>query len=152
MRANPAAGVVEYRGDAVSEQELLERARRALQGAETTPTGRTEAFTRPMSDVQPEARADGEILVAAKGGGIAFLGRVFAWGARLVLAVLLAHTLDADGYGLYNLALIIATVVASFPSSASTRRSSVTWPCTRGRRDAPACGGASGSASACHSC
>jgi diguanylate cyclase (GGDEF)-like protein len=45
MRANPAAGVVEYRGDAVSEQELLERARRALQGAETTPTGRTEAFT-----------------------------------------------------------------------------------------------------------
>lgn len=69
-----------------------------------------------MSDVQPEARADGEILVAAKGGGIAFLGRVFAWGARLLLAVLLAHTLDADGYGLYNLALIIATVVASFPS------------------------------------
>ncbi len=45
MRANPAAGVVEYRGDAMSEQELLDRARKALQGAETTPTGRTEAFS-----------------------------------------------------------------------------------------------------------
>lgn len=45
MRANPAAGVVEYRGDAVSEQELLDHCRKALQGAETTPTGRTEAFS-----------------------------------------------------------------------------------------------------------
>jgi diguanylate cyclase (GGDEF)-like protein len=45
MRANPAAGVVGYSGDAMSEQELLERARKALQRAETTPSGRTEAFS-----------------------------------------------------------------------------------------------------------
>jgi hypothetical protein len=37
--------VVGYSGDAMSEQELLERARKALQRAETTPSGRTEAFS-----------------------------------------------------------------------------------------------------------
>ncbi|MEO8509626.1 MAG: diguanylate cyclase [Chloroflexota bacterium] len=45
MRANPAAGVVSYAGDAMSEQELLDRARKALQRAETSPSGRTETFT-----------------------------------------------------------------------------------------------------------
>ncbi len=69
-----------------------------------------------MSDDLPDARPDGGILVAAKGGGIAFLGRLFAWATRLALALLLAHTLEADGYGLYNLALTAATVVASLPS------------------------------------
>ena len=69
-----------------------------------------------MSDVRPEAGVDDGILDAAKGGGIAFAGRVFTWSARLGLAVLLARVLGADEYGLYNLALTVATVVASFPS------------------------------------
>jgi O-antigen/teichoic acid export membrane protein len=69
-----------------------------------------------MSDARPEARAEEGILDAARGGGIAFAGRVFTWAARLGLAVLLARLLGADEYGLYNLALTVATVVASFPS------------------------------------
>lgn len=69
-----------------------------------------------MSDVRPEPGVDDGILDAARGGGIAFAGRVFTWAARLGLAVLLARVLGADEYGLYNLALTVATVVASFPS------------------------------------
>jgi O-antigen/teichoic acid export membrane protein len=69
-----------------------------------------------MPDARPDARADEGILDAAKGGGIAFAGRVFTWAARLGLAVLLARLLGADEYGLYNLALTVATVMASFPS------------------------------------
>ncbi|MEO8509627.1 MAG: flippase [Chloroflexota bacterium] len=69
-----------------------------------------------MPDARPDAGADEGILDAAKGGGIAFAGRVFTWTARLGLAVLLARLLGADEYGLYNLALTVATVMASFPS------------------------------------
>lgn len=56
------------------------------------------------------------MVAAARGGGIVFVGKLFAWGARLALAVLLARILKADQYGLYNLALTVATVAASFPT------------------------------------
>ena len=56
------------------------------------------------------------VVVAARGGGIVFVGKLFAWGTRFALAVLLARILKADEYGLYNLALTVATVAASFPT------------------------------------
>lgn len=60
--------------------------------------------------------AQRDVVVAARGGGIVFIGKLFAWGTRFVLAVILARLLGADGYGLYNLALTIATVAASIPT------------------------------------
>ena len=59
---------------------------------------------------------DRHVVAAARGGGIVFVGKLFAWGTRLALAVLLARVLKADQYGLYNLALTVATVAASFPT------------------------------------
>jgi O-antigen/teichoic acid export membrane protein len=39
-----------------------------------------------------------------------FAGRLFVWGTRFGLAVLLARLLGADSYGLYNIALTVATL------------------------------------------
>jgi O-antigen/teichoic acid export membrane protein len=60
----------------------------------------------------PAAQAD--LLVTAKGGGAVFAGRLYAWGSRFVLAVLLARVLGATEYGLYTLALTVATVGSGF--------------------------------------
>ena len=57
--------------------------------------------------------AQDDLLVAAKGGGIVFLGRVFAWGSRFLLAILIARLLGAAQYGLYNIALASATIAAA---------------------------------------
>ena len=51
-----------------------------------------------------------DVSAAARGGGIVFGGKLFAWGARFVLAVLLARLLGAAEYGLYTVALSIAAV------------------------------------------
>jgi O-antigen/teichoic acid export membrane protein len=58
--------------------------------------------------------ADRHVVLAAKGGGIVFGGRLFVWAARFGLAVFLARLLQAEGYGLYNIALSIATLAAAF--------------------------------------
>lgn len=54
-----------------------------------------------------------DVAAAARGGGIVFGGKLFAWGARFVLAVLLARLLGAGQYGLYTVALSIAAVVSA---------------------------------------
>jgi len=69
---------------------------------------------------QPESRRapaavqspglDRNILAAAKGGGIVFVGKVFTYGSRFLIAFLLARLLGAEGYGSYNLALSAATI------------------------------------------
>jgi hypothetical protein len=45
LRASPAAGVVEYGGEAMTVQELIDRARRALRDAEAVPSGKTQSFS-----------------------------------------------------------------------------------------------------------
>src|SRR5262245_3466935 len=45
------------------------------------------------------------ILVAAKGSGITFVGKLVTLVSRFVLAVILARLLGAEQYGLYNLAV-----------------------------------------------
>jgi O-antigen/teichoic acid export membrane protein len=59
------------------------------------------------------AVAHDDLVLAAKGGGVMFLGRLFAWGSRFFLAVILARALGAQEYGLYSLALAAATIVSS---------------------------------------
>ena len=53
------------------------------------------------------------ILSVAKGGGITFAGKMFLSAVRLVTAVLLARLLGAEEYGMYTLAISVATIAAS---------------------------------------
>ena len=57
---------------------------------------------------------DRHMVLAAKGGGMVFAGRLFVWGSRFGMAVLLARLLGADQYGLYNITLTIATLGSAF--------------------------------------
>ena len=45
IHVQPAAGLVEFRGESTSAEELLEQARSALRDAETIPVGKTQAFS-----------------------------------------------------------------------------------------------------------
>jgi O-antigen/teichoic acid export membrane protein len=80
------------------------------------PSPATGAAVARSPQVPPETDEpqDG-VLVIARGGGTLFAGRLFTWGVRFALAIVLARTLNADGYGLYNLAIGLATLVATFP-------------------------------------
>jgi O-antigen/teichoic acid export membrane protein len=57
---------------------------------------------------------DRHVVLAAKGGGMVFAGRLFVWGTRFGMAVLLARQMGADSYGLYNVTLTIATLGSAF--------------------------------------
>jgi O-antigen/teichoic acid export membrane protein len=52
------------------------------------------------------------VVLAAKGGGVTFTGTVFAYGSRMVAAIVLGRLLGAGNYGLYNLALAGAEIAA----------------------------------------
>lgn len=45
------------------------------------------------------------ILVAAKGGGVIFFGQLFSYASRFVFGIVVARTVGAAGFGLYNLTL-----------------------------------------------
>ncbi|HEY7736850.1 MAG TPA: flippase [Candidatus Limnocylindrales bacterium] len=67
----------------------------------------------PLAGVDAHRRGR-DLRLAAKGGGVVFAGKLFAWGTRFVLAVILARVLAPEGYGLYNLALTAVTIASSF--------------------------------------
>ncbi len=67
----------------------------------------TSAASRPR-------KADRNILLAAKGGGVTFVGSVIDYGSWLLIGILLARFLGADQYGLYTLALSPITIAAGF--------------------------------------
>jgi O-antigen/teichoic acid export membrane protein len=54
------------------------------------------------------------ILGTARGGGMIFAGKIFSYGIRFVIGFILARYLGAADYGLYNLALTLLVVIASF--------------------------------------
>lgn len=64
---------------------------------------------------QPQA-SEQHMLVAAKGGGITFAGKLFTFACRLVLTLVLARLMGATQYGLYNLALTALTAAAVLSS------------------------------------
>ena len=71
--------------------------------------------TKPAPQPEPATEADNHTknaLTAAKGGGIVASGRLFVYGTRFILAFLMARALGADQYGLYTLAISVATIVA----------------------------------------
>lgn len=73
-----------------------------------------------MSQSEPElgtasAQSSGlnrNLVATAKDGGIVFVGKLFTYGSRFLIAFLLARLLGAEGYGSYNLALSAATIAA----------------------------------------
>ncbi len=62
----------------------------------------------------PSHTFEARLLLVAQSGSASFAGKVFLTGARLITAVVLARLLGAQQYGLYNLALVSATLIASF--------------------------------------
>jgi O-antigen/teichoic acid export membrane protein len=66
-----------------------------------------------ISDTLRPRAADRNMLLAAKGGGITFAGKLFTFGCRLVITFLLARLLGSEHYGLYNLSLTTLTVIAA---------------------------------------
>jgi O-antigen/teichoic acid export membrane protein len=68
------------------------------------------------SEVSPTNQphtSDRSILLVAKGGGVIFVGTLFAYGSRMVIGILLARLLGAEHYGLYRLTLTAGTIGAA---------------------------------------
>lgn len=59
---------------------------------------------------------ESNMLQTAKGGGFLAAGNLFEFASRFAIVFLLARTLGAEQYGLYNLAISAATVIGSFSS------------------------------------
>jgi O-antigen/teichoic acid export membrane protein len=71
----------------------------------------TGAFT---ASAPRERRRGRDLRLAAKGGGVVFAGKLFAWGTRLGIALILTNVMGAAGVGLYELAFTTATIATSF--------------------------------------
>lgn len=56
------------------------------------------------------AAEEPSVLTAAKGGGIIFVGTLFDYGMRFVIGIVLARSLGSEQFGLYSLALTVATL------------------------------------------
>jgi O-antigen/teichoic acid export membrane protein len=69
----------------------------------------------PDKPIQDGADFAADIAFVAKGGGTLFAGRLFTWGIRFGIAIMLARLLRANGYGAYNLALSLATLGGIVP-------------------------------------
>jgi O-antigen/teichoic acid export membrane protein len=72
--------------------------------------------TRLEASSSTPLKSDRNILTAAKGGGIIFVGRLFQYGSRFVIAFLMARLLGADQLGLANIALSAVFIAASLAS------------------------------------
>jgi O-antigen/teichoic acid export membrane protein len=59
----------------------------------------------------PSIASTQNVLVAAKGGGITFVGALVTYALRLVLGVVLARLLGSEQFGLYRLAASAAAIV-----------------------------------------
>lgn len=71
----------------------------------------SQSTTSVASTSVQSDQSDQDVVVAAKGGGIAFAGRVFEYGSRFAIGILLARLLGADQYGLYTLALSAESII-----------------------------------------
>jgi O-antigen/teichoic acid export membrane protein len=68
--------------------------------------------TRGRGDIQ-SSESDRNIITAAKGGGIAFIGTLLSYAFSFVFGVVIARLLGAERLGLYMLSLTITGIVAS---------------------------------------
>lgn len=68
----------------------------------------------PVAPSGSDESSNIDILVAAKGGGIIFFGRLFAYAMRFFFGVIVARSLGADGFGLYTLGITTSIMLATF--------------------------------------
>jgi O-antigen/teichoic acid export membrane protein len=71
---------------------------------------RDKGILSAVSESQP---LKGHILLAAKGSGIIFTGKLFEYALQIPIVILLARLLMAEQYGQYKLTLTTISVVAS---------------------------------------
>jgi O-antigen/teichoic acid export membrane protein len=64
------------------------------------------------SDQDPAPSQD--IVTAAKGSGIIFIGQLFEYASRFLFGIILARSIGAEGYGLYNLGDTLAATISIF--------------------------------------
>ena len=57
--------------------------------------------------------SDKHLRTTAAGGTLVFLGKLFVKGVRFLVAILMARFLAAEQFGLYNLGLTVAEIVAA---------------------------------------
>ncbi|HZQ05378.1 MAG TPA: flippase [Anaerolineae bacterium] len=74
---------------------------------------RTNTDAATANEPSQPGPPDGNLLATARGGGIVFIGKLFTFLSRFVVAFLLARILGAAHYGVYNLALSAATIAGS---------------------------------------
>lgn len=70
----------------------------------------------PKTEIAPgshSAASDRDILTAAKGGGIAFVGNLFVYIFRFGFGLVLARFLGAESLGIYSLALMVTDIVGA---------------------------------------
>lgn len=87
------------------------------------------AVVEPSSTLTSEDRQSKisarNVMLAAKGGGITFVGQLFVYGSRFIIALIVARLLEAGQYGLFNLGLTaveIFTQLASLGMAAAAIR------------------------------
>lgn len=61
----------------------------------------------------PSSTKNKDILTAAKGGGITFLGKIFEYFARFVFGIIIARVVGAEQFGLYNLAITVSLIASN---------------------------------------
>jgi len=59
------------------------------------------------------AGANQDILTAAKGGGVSFLGRIFEYVIRFIFGVVIARAIGVEQYGLYTLGITVALIAVN---------------------------------------
>lgn len=64
------------------------------------------------SDQDPPSGQD--IVTAAKGSGIIFIGQLFEYASRFLFGIILARSVGAEGYGLYNIGDTVASTASIF--------------------------------------
>ena len=73
-----------------------------------------EELLATRSQVSPQvSSSDQDIIVAAKGGGIAFAGNLIDFAIRFVFGIVVARLLGAKGLGLYSLGTMIPEILAA---------------------------------------
>ena len=75
----------------------------------------TNLLSQPGSSKPGQSRTsatDSNIITAAKGGGITFVGQLFAYATSFIFSITVARMLGAEQFGLYNLALTASGLAA----------------------------------------
>ncbi len=74
----------------------------------------TSSPPTPEVDSSHSSSSNQNIITAAKGGGIAFIGKLFNYGSSLIFSIIIGRLLGAEQFGLYSLALSVTGFLAIF--------------------------------------